>query len=111
MLISEDKFALAWNLTLLVLEPTWSEVNKCFLDEELKYFKEPAVLEVFSIMTEDLRLFWLSALAGRISIDFLGKKGAKDLGLPEYWEPQLSDGSFPARRSLALKAFGREGLM
>ena len=62
-------------------------------------------------MTEDLHICRTSALEGGTLMEFFGNKSAKDFGLPEYSEPQPSDGSLPDKRSLALKALGREGFM
>ena len=80
MLISDNKIEFSSNFTLLALESTWSEVNEHFLDWESREFKEPAECEVFFMMTKGLRPLWLYAFAGRILMDFLGKKSAKNLG-------------------------------
>ena len=82
-----------------------------FLDEVSSEFKEPTVCELEFELTEVPRLRGTSAFVGEILMAFVGKKSERDLGFPEYWEPQPSDGSLPDKRSLALKALGREGLM
>ena len=99
------------NLTILPLEFTWSETYEYFLYNESEKYKEPTVCEISFIITEGLQICGTSALEGVTLMEFLGKKSAKDLGLPEYLEPQPSAGSFPDKRSLACKALPREGLM
>ena len=74
-------------------------------------FEEPAVCEISFIMTEGWQTFGTFALEGGTLMEFFGNKSAKDFGLPKYSEPQPSDGSLPDKRSLALKALGREGFM
>ena len=62
-------------------------------------------------MTKGLLICEISALEGIFSMDCLGKKSAKDLGLPEKLEPQPSAGLFPDKRLLACKALLRKCLM
>ena len=47
-------------------------------------FEEPAVCETGFIMTEDLQTCRTFVLEGGTLMEFLGKKSAKDFGLPEY---------------------------
>ena len=56
------------------------------------------MLEYNSLITEDPQTIWSLTLQGGFLMQFLGKKSAKDFGLPEYLEPQPSEGSLPDKR-------------
>ena len=109
--VSDDKIEFSSNPTCLTSDSTWLEMNEPFVDRVSMKFEGPAVWEIGFTMTKGLQLFGTFALEGRTLMEFLGKKSAKDFGLPKYCEPHHTDGSLPAKRSLALKALGREGLM
>ena len=86
-----------------MLDSTWLEAWKLFLGKVSSENEEPAECKLEFKLTEVPRLRETSALGGKTLMDFLGRKREKDLGFPEYWEPQPSDGSLPDKRLLARK--------
>ena len=63
-----------------------TETKEYFLDKESAMIEEPAVSELIFIITKGLLSWETSALEGVFLMDCLGRKSARDLGLPEYLE-------------------------
>ena len=89
---------------------TWSGVSVSRPDESSRS-KEPLVMVLVVEFVESPRSRELSAWAGNFLMNFSGRKRDRDLGFPEYQEPQPSEGLLPDRGSLAFWALEREDSM
>ena len=89
---------------------TWSGVLISCSDESSRS-KEPLVIVLVFDFVESPCSRELSAWAGNFVMNFSGRKRDRDLRIPEYQEPQPSEGLLPDRRSLAFRALEREDSM
>ena len=88
-----------------MLEFTWSEMYECFWDKKSAKYKETCSMWNTFDNYQGPADMWNFCTGGHNFLwNFLGNKSAEDHELPEYWEPQPSDGLLPVKRFLASKA-------